>query len=157
MKWFAIVLFMCFTSSVIAQAPVYNVQITQEIDGDGACINWVDVPDTGITWVMDDSDSTVRVLLLKKPAPFPLIDKAIITLVVDTPPDIIPSGYDGAWWKMRVDLTKAGITAPDNASFKVYGWARYSYSSGGIDVDPAEAAAFIIEKRQAGKAVVVPG
>lgn len=157
MKRILLVCLLLFVITHGAMAQVeYTFQITMELDSDKAPVNWVDVPDTAITWV--ESDPGVRGLLEKKPAPFPVIYSTTVNLVVDTPAAYIPAGRDGAWWKVTIDLTSVGIAMPGNSKFNVNAWARYKFTTPDEpDMDFADPSAIVLQKRQPGKAVPVPG
>ena len=152
------ILLFVLTSVVMAQTPPeeYTFRFTMELDSDKAPINWVVAPATAITWV--ESAPGVRELLNKKPAPFPVIYSTTVTLIVDTPAAYIPAGQDGAWWKVKIDLTALGIAMPGNSKFDVNAWESYKYTAPDEPhMDFSDPSAIVLRKRQPGKAVVVPG
>lgn len=151
MKWIIVLLLIVFVSSASgATALQYVFEVTTDLDAEGVAENWVVVPDTGVSWLMFVSDPTVRKVLLRKPAPLIISTSTTIGLIVDTPPDQAPPNA-GAWHKAIIDLTSVGLALPPNSSYRLRGWIRYKHT----DVDFSEAAAFILEKRQAGRGSVV--
>jgi hypothetical protein len=148
MKVLFVVIAMCLIVSVAQGQNNHSYEWTEDLGEAGEAINWRPIPAEAVTYEMDGANAKV---LLIRPAPMPVSNTTTIGLIVDTEPDMIPPGEDGAWHRAIIDLSVVGLTMPNRG--KKYIWIRYSYPNFGLsDEDVA-----IFEKKKAGKPSVVPG